>query len=61
MVAISIDMEKCIGCGACVNTCPVSIYEMKDGKTKIIKDMNECVACHACESVCPVGIIKITE
>ena len=33
MVKIVVDNNKCTGCETCVNTCPVGVYEMKDGKS----------------------------
>ena len=61
MVRIEIDHEKCIGCGACVNACPVSLYEIVDEKSKVTGNVDDCVLCRACETTCPVGAITITE
>ena len=33
-MAIKVDKDKCIGCGACVSLC-AQIFELKDGKSKI--------------------------
>jgi NAD-dependent dihydropyrimidine dehydrogenase PreA subunit len=34
MFIINVDLEKCTGCGECVNICPVQVYELgPDGKT----------------------------
>jgi len=32
MYEIEVDREKCIGCGECVDVCPVDVYEMQDEK-----------------------------
>ena len=47
-----IDAEKCIGCGACAEECPVNCIVEKDGKYAINAD--ECIDCGACEGACPV-------
>ncbi|WP_423363309.1 4Fe-4S dicluster-binding protein [Mycoplasma sp. P36-A1] len=49
--------EECIGCAACVSTCPVSVIEMNDeGKAHV----NEgCIDCGACVGVCPVSCIDM--
>ena len=59
MVKIVVD-SKCNGCETCVNTCPVSVYEIKDGKAVPVK-VDDCLVCRACESQCPQGAIQIIE
>ena len=39
MVKIVVD-PKCTGCETCVNTCPVGVYEIKDGKSNRPKSAN---------------------
>jgi len=59
MPKISIDEEKCIGCGACVSLCPKG-FEMIDGKAKPTKADVKKITCEkeAADS-CPVGAIII--
>jgi Fe-S-cluster-containing hydrogenase component 2 len=33
MYKIEVDEEKCIGCGDCVDVCPVDVYEMQNEKS----------------------------
>jgi NAD-dependent dihydropyrimidine dehydrogenase PreA subunit len=60
MVEIKVDPEKCNGCNTCVDTCPVQVYEVKDGKSVPVKK-EECLICRACEAQCPNAAIEITE
>lgn len=55
---IKIDVEKCIGCGACEAVCP-SIFAMKDGKAVAkTKQTDEKCAEEAADS-CPVQAIEL--
>lgn len=49
--------KKCILCGLCVKTCPVSAIEKDSTKCFIIKD--KCIGCAQCISVCPRAAIDI--
>jgi NAD-dependent dihydropyrimidine dehydrogenase PreA subunit len=60
MVKIAVDNHKCTGCSTCVDTCPVGVYEIKDGKCVAIKP-EECLVCRACEAQCPESAIQVIE
>ena len=55
-MAYKINADECLGCGACVDECPVGAITEKDGKYVINAD--ECLDCGACEGTCPVGAPK---
>lgn len=50
-------IEKCIGCSACMKTCPVFAIT---GEPKSVYSINEkrCVDCGVCGKVCPQGAIE---
>jgi ferredoxin len=60
MPKISVDKEKCIGCGACVAMCPKS-FKMVENKAVAVKKEVPKISCEndAAES-CPVQAITIT-
>ena len=60
MYVITVDNEKCTGCEECVNNCPVTVFQMTDGKSDPYQ-ANECVYCESCLNVCPSAAITITE
>ena len=41
---VTVDTEKCVGCGECVDVCPVEVYEMADGKSNPAH-YEECLGC----------------
>ncbi|MCK5802828.1 MAG: 4Fe-4S binding protein [Lentisphaeria bacterium] len=51
-----VDAEKCTGCNACVDSCPVEAIVMADDKATITDD---CVDCGACVDECPVEAITM--
>ncbi|MEG1582102.1 MAG: 4Fe-4S binding protein [Clostridia bacterium] len=44
--------DKCIKCGACAGSCPVSAISLKKGQYVVNKKI--CISCGLCASVCPV-------
>ena len=51
-----IDWETCIGCGLCVEVCPLQAVSMTAEKKASISDI--CVDCRACTRVCPKEAVK---
>lgn len=57
-MAINLDKEQCIGCGACVSACPFGAIVM-EGDKAVITDA--CTVCGACVDVCAVTAISRPE
>jgi NAD-dependent dihydropyrimidine dehydrogenase PreA subunit len=55
-----IDLDACIGCGACVSACPLNVLDMPSDKAKVSKP-GDCTACGACVDACPVSAIVLEE
>jgi Fe-S-cluster-containing hydrogenase component 2 len=51
-----VNNDKCIGCGTCVDICPVNAISLQDGKAVI--NQEKCVNCGACAGACPVNAIE---
>lgn len=57
---ISIDSEKCNGCGLCVNACQEGALQLIDGKAVLTSD-SYCDGLGNCLPQCPTGAIEIIE
>ena len=57
---ITIDDEKCNGCGACIPDCPEGALQLIDGKARLISDLF-CDGLGACIGSCPEDAISVEE
>ncbi|MFZ5592261.1 MAG: indolepyruvate ferredoxin oxidoreductase subunit alpha [Desulfurispora sp.] len=61
MYMVTVDRDKCEGCGECASSCPASILGMVDDKAEVTGDATECLGCETCVTVCPTGAVTIRE
>jgi Fe-S-cluster-containing hydrogenase component 2 len=55
-VKATVDKEKCIGCGQCVDICPAEAIKV-DNDIAVVSD--ECIECGACADECPTEAISL--
>lgn len=53
-MSVTIISDKCTGCQACVDACPYSAIEIRDGIARLL---DNCVLCGACAQECPCDAI----
>ena len=54
--AVYVESNKCVGCGDCVDVCPVNAIEIIDGKSVI--DAEKCIGCELCIRSCTYNAIR---
>jgi 2-oxoglutarate ferredoxin oxidoreductase subunit delta len=63
---VSIDRDRCKGCGFCVEYCPRDVIEMgrelssKGYQLAVVKSESACLACGFCEFICPEFAVQLT-
>jgi len=65
---VGVDFDICVADGACVDACPVDVFDWIDTPNHPASDKKaigarepDCIVCRACEEVCPVDAILITD
>ncbi|MBN1190214.1 MAG: electron transfer flavoprotein subunit alpha [Dehalococcoidales bacterium] len=53
-MGLTIDLEKCTGCGLCISVCPFGCLSMQDNRPRVNES---CTLCGACRDACPCGAI----
>ena len=66
MAKVTINQDRCKGCGLCVSVCPKKVLALDTGKLNR-KGYNpaapvhpeDCIGCGICADRCPVGAITL--
>ena len=57
-INVSVNSEKCSGCGLCLADCVRHVLEIQNGKANVIN--SSCLKCGHCLAVCPESAITLT-
>jgi nitroreductase/NAD-dependent dihydropyrimidine dehydrogenase PreA subunit len=56
---VIIDIDKCVGCGACVAECPAYVLALANEKSSVVA-AERCIVCGHCAAVCPQEAISLS-
>jgi len=60
---ITVDLERCTGCGTCKKVCPFMVYEIRKSETgkkvAVPVYLEDCFLCQSCQAQCPTDAITI--
>ena len=59
VVTLSLDEEKCNGCGMCIDVCPQAVIAINGVGRAWIQERDACMECGACSRNCPTGAFSV--
>jgi uncharacterized protein (DUF362 family)/Pyruvate/2-oxoacid:ferredoxin oxidoreductase delta subunit len=51
--------ERCVGCGQCIDNCPMQTISPVDGRARL--DLGNCIRCYCCHELCPEQAIELRQ
>ncbi len=54
---IGFNLERCVHCGKCINTCPNECHIIRDVRHSF--DRTNCIVCGKCVDACPTGALEL--
>lgn len=58
VATLSLDEQRCTGCGMCIEVCPRGVFKM-NGKKAMLVDKDACMECGACMKNCPFSAVTV--
>ncbi len=58
VATLTLDSEKCTGCGMCIEVCPHAVFTIESRRSRII-DRDACMECGACALNCVGEAISV--
>lgn len=55
--AVHADAESCVGCGECLERCPMEALSLVD--ERVASNPERCIGCGQCTTVCPLGCLEL--
>ncbi len=57
---VDVKEEACVGCGACIDVCPVEVFALQQAKA-VPANQDDCLGCESCIGVCGLEAITVEE
>ena len=58
LVPATVDENRCMGCGACIDTCPAGAVTLNDKGVAVV-DEDKCTGCKKCVNACAEEAISL--
>lgn len=56
---VEIDLDRCVGCGRCVELCPSRALALENERARVVRDV--CIGCDHCAAACPTEAVLVAQ